>query len=223
MKKKLCAGMVLVILSFTSGNANAQTPIAEIIKEAIKKVIVAIDLKIQRLQNKTVWLQNAQKTVENEMSKLKLTEISDWVEKQRKLYDDYFRELWKVKTALSYYYKVKEIIQRQVQMVNEYKQAWALFKQDKNFSPEELDAMFKVYTGMMDESVKNMDQLFLVINAFDTEMSDAKRLEIINSVADKIEENYSDLKEFNDQNKMISIQRAGERGEIEYVRRLYGL
>jgi hypothetical protein len=53
-------------------------------------------------------------------------------------------------------------------------------------------------------------------------MSDAKRLEIINTVADKIEENYSDLKAFNDQNKMVSIQRASERGEIEYVKKLYG-
>jgi hypothetical protein len=220
MKKKLCAGIVMIILSV---NVDAQIPIAEIIKQAITKVIVAVDLKIQRLQNKTIWLQNAQKTLENEMTKLKLNEISDWVEKQRKLYDDYFQELWKVKTALSYYHRVKEIIQRQVDIVNEYKAAWALFKQDKNFTPEELDGMYTIYTGMMDESLKNIDQLFIVVNAFTTQMSDAKRLEIINSVADKMEESYSDLKEFNNQNKLISIQRASERGEIDYVRRLYGL
>jgi hypothetical protein len=52
----------------------------------VKKVIVAIDLKIQRLQTKTVWLQNAQKVVENTMSKLKLDEITDWVQKQKDLY-----------------------------------------------------------------------------------------------------------------------------------------
>lgn len=223
MKKKLCTGIVLLLLLFTSYRSSAQIPIAEIIKEAITKVIVAVDLQIQRLQNKTIWLQNAQKTVENEMSKLKLSEISDWVEKQRKLYDDYFQELWQVKAALSYYYRVKEIIERQVQIVKEYKQAWTLFQQDKNFTAEELNSMFTVYTGMMDESVKNLDQLFLVINAFATQMSDAKRLEIINSVADKMEETYTDLKEFNDQNKMISVQRASERGEIDYVRKLYGL
>jgi uncharacterized protein Yka (UPF0111/DUF47 family) len=156
------------------------------------------------------------------MSKLKLTEISDWVEKQRKLYDDYFQELWKVKATLSYYHRVKEIIQRQVDIVNEYKAAWKLFQQDKNFTPEELDYMYTVYTGMMDESLKNIDGLFLVVNAFATQMSDAKRLEIINTVADNIEQNSSDLKDFNNQNKMISIQRASERGEIEYVKRLYG-
>jgi hypothetical protein len=204
-------------------NVKAQIPVLEIIKQGITKVIVAIDLKIQRLQNKTIWLQNAQKTLENQMSKLKLDQISDWVERQRKLYDDYFQELWKVKSALSYYHRVKEIIQRQAGMINEYKAAWALFRQDKNFTQEELDYMFATYTGMMEESGKILDQLFLVINAFSTQMSDARRLEIINSVADNMEQNMIDLKEFNRQNKMISLQRAAEKGELDYVKRLYGL
>ena len=201
----------------------AQIPIVDIIKAAVKKVIKAADLQIQRLQNKTIWLQNAQKTLENKMSQLKLNEIKNWVEKQRKLYDDYFQELWKVKAILAYYNRVKDIIERQVQMVNEYKGAWALFKQDKNFTAEELDYMFNIYSGMMDESLKSIDQLFLVVNAFATQMTDAKRLEIINTVSDNLEQQYVDLKDFNNQNKMLSIQRASEKGEIDYVKRLYGL
>lgn len=224
MKKLLAiVGMVLCLMFLPIQKAEAQIPILEIIKQAVKKVIVAMDLKIQRLQNKTIWLQNAQKTLENQMSKLKLNEIKDWVEKQRKLYDDYFQELWKVKTALTYYQRVKDIIERQVAMVNEYKGAWALFKQDKNFTKEELDYMYNIYTGMMDESVKGIDQLFLVANAFATQMSDAKRLEIINTVSDNLEQQFIDIKDFNNQNKMLSLQRASEKGEIEYVKRLYGL
>ena len=203
--------------------SKAQVPIADIIKAAVKKVIKAIDLQMQRVQNKTIWLQNAQKTLENKMSQLKLNEIKDWVEKQRKLYDDYFQELWKVKAVLAYYNRVKDIIERQVQMVNEYKGAWSLFKQDKNFTVEELDYMFNIYSGMMDESLKSIDQLFLVVNAFATQMSDAKRLEIINTVSDNLQQQYGDLKDFNNQNKMLSIQRASELGEIEYVKRLYGI
>ena len=76
---------------------------------------------------------------------------------------------------------------------------------------------------MMEESLKNIDQLYLVINAFATQMSDAKRLELINAAADKVEQGYMDMKEFNNQNKVISLQRASEKGEIEYVKKLYGL
>lgn len=215
--------IIVVIALLVSVNSHAQFPIAEIIKAGIKKVIVAVDLKIQKLQNKTIWLQNAQKTLENSMSKLKLTEISEWVEKQRKLYDDYFKELWKVKAALAYYHRVKDIIEDQVAMVTEYKSAWATFRQDKNFTPDELNYMADIYTGMMNESLKSLDQLFIVVNAFTTQMSDAKRMEIINTAANNIEEGFLDLKEFNNQNKLISIQRAAAKGEIEYVKRLYGL
>ena len=47
-------------------------------------MIIAVDLQVQRIQNKTIWLQNAQKTLENEMSKLKLDEITDWVQKNKR-------------------------------------------------------------------------------------------------------------------------------------------
>ena len=223
--KKLLA-VVLLALCFMVlpvQNANAQIPIMEIIKQAITKVIVAVDLKIQRLQNKTIWLQNAQKVLENKMSEFKLTEISDWVEKQRAQYANYFDELWRIKAALAYYQRIKDIIEKQLQLVNEYKGAWALFKQDKNFTVDELDYMQEVYNGMMDESIKNLDQLSLVINAFVTQMSDAKRMEIINEVDHNLDENLSDLREFNNQNKMMSFQRASEKGDIETVKKLYGL
>src|SRR5690242_1386761 len=111
MKKTTLVVLIMVFLAPVQ-QAHAQFVIADIIKQGVVKVIKAVDLKIQRLQNKTIWLQNAQKTLENEMSKLQLTEISDWVEKQRKLYDDYFQELWRVKAALANYYRVKVIIDR---------------------------------------------------------------------------------------------------------------
>lgn len=223
MKKRLvCAVLILSCAILPIQKANAQLAIAEVIAGAIKKVIRAVDLKIQRLQNKTIWLQNAQKTLENQMSKLKLDEITNWVEKQRMLYDDYFQELWKVKAALAYYSRVRTIIERQVQIVNEYRGAWVLFRQDKNFTADELDAMYSIYTGMLSESSKNIDGLFIVINAFATQMSDAKRLEIINKTADAIEQNLMDVKQFNEQNKMVSLQRATQKGEIDYVRKLYG-
>ena len=224
MKRLLAmAGLVMCCLILPVKETNAQIPIVDIIKAAVKKVIKAADLQIQRLQNKTIWLQNAQKTLENKMSQLKLNEIRDWVQKQKKLYEDYFEELKKVKSAIANYKRVKDIIEMQVAMVNEYKGAWVLFRQDKNFTAEELEYMLNIYTGMMDESIKNIDQLFMVVNAFATQMADAKRLEIINGVADNVQQQLLDMKEFNSQNKMLSLQRASEKGEIEYVKRLYWL
>jgi predicted transcriptional regulator YheO len=207
----------------TSQSKATPAAILEIIKAAIVKVIKAADLKIQRLQNKTIWLQNAQKTLENALSKLKLDEISDWTERQKTLYKDYFEELEKVKSIISYYQRIREISQKQVRLVEEYQRAWNLFKQDKYFTSDELGYMAKVYSGILDESAKNLDQISLVIKSFSTTMSDAKRLEIINAAADDVDANYYDLTRFNKQNIMLSLQRAKENNDVEVVKKLYGL
>jgi hypothetical protein len=223
MKKIVLIGSMVLISFAHANNVQAQTGILEIIKAGIIKVIKAVDLKIQRLQNKTIWLQNAQKVLENKMSGLKLTEIGDWVEKQKTLYADYFDELWKIKSTITTYQRVREIIKKQVQLVNEYSRAISLFKQDKHFTEKEISYMHDVYSGILDESVKNIEQVQLVINAFVTQMSDAKRLEIINTAADNIEQNISDLRQFNQENIKISLQRAKDKNDIDAVKRLYGL
>ncbi|HWJ26888.1 MAG TPA: hypothetical protein VNS32_10125, partial [Flavisolibacter sp.] len=133
--------------------AQAQDPISLIIKQAIVKVIKAVDLKIQRLQTKTIWLQNAQKVVENTMSKLKLDEITDWVQKQKDLYQQYFDELWKVKDAIAMYHRIKEITEQQITLVKEYKRGFNGVKQDGHFSPEEVLYIGQVYTGIIEESI----------------------------------------------------------------------
>jgi hypothetical protein len=211
-----------IFVSLPKG-ADAQVAVAEVIKAGVKKVIKAIDLKVQRLQNQTIWLQNAQKVLENQLSKLKLTEISDWTEKQKELYSRYYTELWQIKSAITYYKRIKELTEKQVAIMDEYKWAWNLFRKDKHFTPEELDYMEKVYSGILDESVKNLDQILLVVNSFKTQMTDAKRLEIINSAAGKMDTNYSDLKQFNTKSITRSIQRAKSVDEVTTLKELYGI
>jgi len=167
MKKSIvCLSFVFLGVVSSSNKALAQDPIAEIIKQAIAKVIVAVDLKIQRLQTKTIWLQDAQKVIENTMSKLKLDEITGWVEKQRVLYKDYFEELQKVKSVLAYYYKVKEITDLQLSIAKEYKRSFDGIKQDAHFTPDEVSYMGTVYAGIIDESVKNLFQTLHMISPF---------------------------------------------------------
>jgi len=222
--KKIAIFPIIFLLSIAPiQRASAQLAIAEIIKAAIKKVIKAVDLKIQRLQNNTIWLQNAQKTLENQLSKLKLDEIGNWAEKQRKLYADYFDELWKIKNAISTYQKVRDIIGNQVKLVQEYQRAFSLSRQDRNFTLKELDHMQDVYTGILDESMKSVDELQIVINSFRTQMSDAKRLELIENASASIEQNLADLRQFNQENIRTSLQRVKETADIEVIKKLYGL
>lgn len=54
-------------------------------------------------------------------------------------------------------------------------------------------------------------------------MSDAKRLELINNAADQVDANYSDLVQFNQQNTLLSLQRAKTENDVKTVKKLYGL
>lgn len=223
--RKLTMGLLclLLLISTTMRPAvAAPPPIFGAIKAAVKAAIKAIDLKIQRLQNKTIGLQNAQKEIENTLSKLKLNEISDWAQRQRDLYKQYYEELMKVKSVISYYERIKEITAKQVKLLNEYQSAWSLFQQDTHFNDEELDYMQKVYSGILGESLSNMDQILLILESFSTQMSDAKRLEIINEAADRIDTNYDDLMRFNRQNILLSLQRAKTKKDVDWVKRFYG-
>ncbi len=212
-----------VFITVPVQETKAAIPILKIIKEAVIKVIKAVDLMIQRLQNKTIWLQNAQKVLENKLSQLKLSEIAEWTEKQRQLYKKYYDELWQVRQTLATYHRIATIIQRQKQIVQQYKFTWEMINQDKHFTRSELDYMYRVYTGILNESLYNLDEILLVINSYKTQMSDAKRLEIINKAGDSIDKNYRDLQQFNNQNIQLSLNRAKDEHEILAVKKLYGL
>jgi len=211
--------LIVFLMAGTAKVANAQIVILEIIKAAIN----AADLVVQQIQNETIVLQNAQKELENVMTKLDLDDITDWVTKIRDLYADYYKELETVKDIISGYDKIKSLVEMQARIVSQYQTAYALFKKDKHFSVTELDYMANVYSGILDQSLKNLDQALLVVNTLTTSMTDAQRLNIINGASGGMQKNYDDLKRFNNQNILLSLQRGAAEGNIDEVKEMYGL
>ncbi|HQS22838.1 MAG: conjugal transfer protein TraI [Sphingobacteriia bacterium 24-36-13] len=221
--KKILAIIIMCAVLLVVPTQKSHAVVWVVVKAAVKKVIKAIDLQIQRQQNKVIWLQNAQKTLENTLSKLKLDEISEWTEKQKEQYRKYYEELAKVKAIISYYQRIRDITRKQVRLVDEYNRSWQLIRQDEHFTAGEINYMATVYSGILNESLKNIDQISRIIKSFTTTMSDAKRLELINDAADRIDGNYDDLILFNRQNVLLSLQRAKTAIEVETVKKLYGL
>ena len=223
--RKISIALLLAVALSTLPQQNAQgaIPIAVIIKEAVKKVIKAVDLMVQRLQNKTIWLQNAQKVLENKLNELKLTEIAEWTEKHRQLYKEYYEELWKVRNAIAGYQRITQTLDLQKRLVSEYKRVWNIIKDDDHFTRKEIEYIYLVYSGILNESIRNLDQVLAVVGSFKTQMSDAERLEIVGKCGEEMERNYHDLKQFNAQNIQLSISRAKDAHEMETVRKLYGI
>jgi hypothetical protein len=227
--KKMKTYMVILPLSTMTlcvglpKGASAQVAVLEVIKAGVKKVIKAADLKVQRLQNETIWLQNAQKVLENQLAKLRLEEIAEWTRRQKEQYEKYYQELWEVKSVIAYYKRVRELVEKQSDLISEYKWAWGLFQKDQHFTPEELDYMGKVYAGILEQTVKNLDQVFLVVNSFKTQMSDADRLDLIFRAVEQIESNRRALKQFNMECIGKSISRSKSLEETATLKELYGV
>ncbi|GGF42645.1 conjugal transfer protein TraI [Echinicola rosea] len=195
--------------------------ILEIIRKGVKKAIVAIDLKIQRMQNNTIWLQNAQQVLENALNKLKLEEIAEWGERQKELYGDYYDGLWKVKSTISQYQKVRDIAEKQGRLVSEYQKAWQHITASGQFSAEELRWMEKVYLGILDHSVRNLEEVLGVVSAFNLKMDDGERLARIDRTAKKVRFNLNDLMRFNERNLLIARQRSYAKGAIKTLKEIH--
>ena len=219
MKKcKLTIALLLLACA-----AQAQFVVGTVLNQTVGRVIRAIDLKVQRMQNETIWLQNAQKALENELSKLRLSEIAGWSGQQQQLYSQYYSELGQIKSYISYYQRIKNLTVKQAALISEYQNAWALLHNDRHFTIAELNQMQQVYTGILNASAKNLDQIMLVINPGKTQMSDEQRLELINKAGDQLDGNYSDLQQFNTQNEMLSLQRAKDANEVLTLKQYYGI
>lgn len=219
----LATALLFIFSAFTpSKSAHAQNPVVGAVKLAVKKVIRAIDLQVQRLQNVTIELQNVQKKVENTLSRLKLKEIAEWTQKQKDLYQQYFDELWRVKSILSSYHRMTLIINLQKQLFTEYSNAYNLTRSNINFTAAEKEFMSGVYNGMLQASFTGVDDVINMMKSFTVQMSDAERLALIDKTADYLEGLLSDLKSFNGQNIALSQQRTRNRIDLETMRHIIG-
>jgi hypothetical protein len=226
MKRKfkiLICALTCLFFSFRGQVASAQVPIVGLITSAIKKVITALDLKVQQLQNQTIALQNAEASVENNLHLSSLNNISGWLNKERTLYQNYYQELARVKILISDYDEVKRLIRQQKELLSEYHSASRLFHQDAHFSGPELSAMENVYGGILQESIRNLEEATLAVTAFSTQMDDAERLLRVHHASAGMQTNLDHLRQYNNQNAIISYERARNEQERQIIKQLYGI
>jgi hypothetical protein len=224
MKKNLIIlSLAFLGLAGAPLKSSAQIPGVSLITGIIKKVIIALDLKVQRLQNQTIALQNAEQQLENNLHLNSLTNISGWLNKEKELYAGYYQELSKVRRVIADYDEIKNIINRQLQLTSEYRQASALFNRDRHFSPGELEYMGNIYSGILQESLRNLDELLVTVSSLTTQMDDADRLRRISQASKAMQTNLDHLRQFNRQNVGLSLMRSLDEQDRQSIKDLYGL
>ena len=130
--------------------------------------------------------------------------------------------LMQVSPVVKKYKRVADIINYQIRIVKEYKAAFKRFKQDNQFTPEEIEYLGKVYANLFLASLEGLDDLLMVITAGSLRMNDQERLEAIDRIYSRVTEQFSFLKAFNNNTALLSVQRRAERTDIEMSRRING-
>ena len=200
----------IVLLFFMIGfvlPSQAQIPI---IGTLLSKVIKAIDLKVQRMQNETLWLQNAQQVAEHKLSKIKIAEITSWQQKQENLYEDYFKELKLAKASITGMSQVKRIISLQAQVITEYNR----FAKDATIKPE--------YDGLLSSSVEILQTLQVVIGG-NVSMKDGDRIIMITTLRDAMNQCLKNIRTLNDQQLRLAAAHERLKADIQFVKRLNGI
>ena len=90
--------------------------------------------------------------------------------------------LLKVNPAIAKYKRVADIISDQLMLMRTYKSAYRILGASGMLRPYELDYVAKVYDGLVDKSLDNLESLATIITADKLRMSDAERITAIDQI-----------------------------------------
>lgn len=131
--------------------------------------------------------------------------------------------LLNVSPTVRHYRKIGEIASYQSKLVVEYRNAYARFRSDGNFNPQELEYISGVYNRLLSESLRNLDELLLVVTAGKMRMSDDDRLKEIDRIHGQMQQKLQFLRHFNTNTTVLAVQRLKERNDIHRMMEIYGI
>lgn len=98
------------------------------------------------------------------------------------LHQAFLDGLMVVSPAVRKYPRVADIINDQATLLREYHAAYNTFRRDQHFNPDEIGYLMDVYNQLISMSLKNIDDLTMVMTDNKMRMSDAERLTAIDRI-----------------------------------------
>ena len=147
--------------------------------------------------------------------------VKNIAEGNYKLHQVFLDGLFAVNPAVRNYKRVADIINYQQLLLKEYRRAYDRFKRDPNFSDDELRYMENVYNYLVKQSLKNLEELAMIVTAAKLRMSDDERIQRIDTIYEDMEDKILFLRYFNNSTQMLAIQRAKENNDVGVLQKLY--
>ena len=139
------------------------------------------------------------------------------------LHRDFFGALKQVNPKIKKYAKVADIIAYQVRIIKETKKTLEGIRETSQFTPDELDYCKIVFDNLLEDCLKSIDELFLLITSGELEMKDDERIKRIDAMYADMQNKYAFCSSFSEEMGLLSVQRVGEQIEINRSKILNGL
>jgi hypothetical protein len=149
--------------------------------------------------------------------------IKDIAQGNYSIHQAFLDGLMAVNPSIRNYKRIPLIINYQKLLLQEYKRAYNRFKQDPNFKFEELEYLASVYKFLFDASVRNLEDLTMIITATKLRMSDDERMQAIDRIFYDMENKVVFLRYFNSNTQLLAVQRARSQNDVRTMQQLYGL
>lgn len=149
--------------------------------------------------------------------------IKDLSQGNFSLHKTFLDGLMTVSPMVKKYKRVADIINNQVRIVKEYKNAFSRFKLDGNFNPGEIEYLGKVYSNLFKQTLNDLDELTIILTDSKLRMSDDERLEAIDRIYTNMQDKLLFLRHFNNNTTILAVQRARERKDAVTMKKIYGI
>ncbi|MFC0773329.1 hypothetical protein [Terrimonas alba] len=139
------------------------------------------------------------------------------------LQQDFIHSLRRVNPAIGNSAKVTAIVAIQLGIIKHAKTTIKHLTESGEFTASELSYCKAVFDNLLEDCLKSIDELYLVLAAGELEMKDAERIQRIDNLYVNMQDKYSFCQSFSRDCSVLAIQRTGERMDIETSKKLNGL
>jgi preprotein translocase subunit YajC len=149
--------------------------------------------------------------------------VKDIAEGNFNIHKVFLDGLYAVSPVVRDYKRIPYIIRYQQLLAREAGHAYNTFRHDPSLTAREIRYLENVYEYLLKQSLRNLDELLMIVTASRLRMSDEERLRSVDRIYEDLLDKVSFLKAFNGSTRVLVMERAKERHQVNALQNLYDL
>ncbi len=210
--------IILFLLLFVSAGNSLQ---AQTFAEWFQQKKTQKKYLLQQIAALQVYIGYAKKGYN--IAKEGLATIGGFTRGEFNLHTDYFNSLKSVNPEIKRYARVADMIALQVKIVQNYNRTYRRLNSSEAFSNDELAYIGRVFSRLLGDCDKTLDELITITTAGKLEMKDDERMIRIDKLYLDMQDKFTFSQSFSNEAVSLAATRIKEKTDIQTSRVLNGI